>query len=196
MSSNGKFMIKCKHDGCIRLIPDPASLGEGEEGKRHECGACRNKIYRRRKKEAALAALENRGDAEELALLKIAHQALETAKNAEILRLTAKNEDLEEKLSTLRLEHDALMRSYRILSESVLSKVVSWNSDVGVHTSSVSEASHENLAQDLNSSFSSLALSPNNPRAPKSEKCKVCKKKKQRPPGSCGAQVKNPCVCE
>jgi len=175
-------MIKCKHSGsgCTKLIPNPDLIKEGDDGKRHECGGCRNKLYRQRKKEAELAAQEKRGDAEELALLKLTHLELQRSSRDEIEHLRQKNVKVEEELSTLRLEHAALVRSYRILSESALSRVDSWNSG---------------RSDDLESSFSSLAVSPHNPRAPKSRKCKVCRKLEQRPPGSCGKQVKNPCTC-
>src|SRR4051794_18798162 len=108
MDSETKSMIVCRHEGCNKLIPDPTVLGEGEEGKRRECGACRGRIYRRRKKELALAASSGSGSvSEELALLKIAHMDLQKAKeakDAEISLLVLKNEGLEEKLATLQLE--------------------------------------------------------------------------------------------
>lgn len=100
------------------------------------------------------------------------------------------------RVAQMREELDVVNKSYRILSESVLSKVVSWNSGT---SASFSEVHVSEVSHDLNSSFSSLNLvdekfstSPSSARA---VKCGVCKRMKPSPLKVGGRPLKNPCIC-
>jgi len=146
----------CNH-GCGKVKPE-----------NRECYTCRSNIRRRKmregpseldlvKKENDLLEIENAGMEAKILNLREENASLRSEKTKSLSDLARLAQALVDK-DALRVERDALReerdklrdteRAYRILNESVLSKVTSWNSGDFIMPS----------GHDFNRSFSSLSL--------------------------------------